>query len=71
MNKIIIIESTDNVCLFYIHGKDQGFPIVALQIDVTLILVHDIFITMKEKELKEPKLFENDREKSTLHTSIK
>lgn len=71
INKLSIIESTYDFCLFYIDDNDKGFGVVGLQTDNTLILANDIFAIAKEKKLKEAKLLAKDREKLILNTPIK
>lgn len=66
-----MMESTYDFGILYTDGNDKGFGILDLQTDNTLILANNIFVTTKEKELKETKLLAKDREKLIFNTSIK
>lgn len=55
-------QSTYDACLLY--KNSNGFGVVGLQIDDTLILADDTFATAEAKQLNEAKLLDKEREKT-------
>lgn len=58
-DKLEIIESTYNLCLFY---NSKSFSIVRIQTDNTLILADNIFASIKEDIIRSAKIMTKNKE---------
>lgn len=67
--KLLMVPSTYDPCLLF--KNSDGFGVVGLQTDDTLILADEIFAAAEEKQLHKAKLLAKDREKLTNTTPIK
>lgn len=71
LNKLFMTDSNDDKCFFYIKGNDKSFREEVSKTNCFLILANNIFSIDNEKPLKDAKLIAKDREKLTIHNSIK
>lgn len=67
--KLFMKISTYDPCPLYTN--DEGFGVVGLQTDDSLILTNEIFAAEEEKHLKKEKLMAKDRERLTIDQPIK
>jgi len=68
LEKLHMSQSTYDPCLLY---TNNGFGVVGLQTDDTLLLADETFAESEEMRLKEAKFLAKDREKLTHSTPIK
>lgn len=71
VKKLSMAISTYDPCLLYTPNDGNGFGIVGLQTDDSLILADDTFALQEERQLHEAKLLAKQREKLTTINSIK